>query len=110
MTSYATHSLPALMRGIWKTLAQNYRIAKAESEIADATNATDGEAKHEAMVAAINAIYLTPAEHVSDLRLKIEVMNANDMADGWWCSQEAGALLAIDAGRLLPYAREGDAA
>lgn len=111
MTDLATHSLPLRMRGIWTTLTQNYRVAKAASELADATSADDQEAKHDAMVDAINAIYLTPSAHPADLRLKIEVMNAHDMAEGpWWCAQEALAMLAIDAERLLPYSREGAAA
>lgn len=102
------HDLPIRMKGIWPKLILAYQIAKAAYELANAERRyEEAEVSHDRQTMALDAILLTPAEHGSDLRFKIELMAAEDIADGWWCAQEAIALLAIDANRLLPYAREG---
>ncbi|HWW56383.1 MAG TPA: hypothetical protein VN047_05790 [Sphingopyxis sp.] len=108
--TFTTHSLPVRLRGIWKALADNYRRTTAEFMLADEKCEETSDAKHTAMASALDAVYLTPAEHPADLRLKIEAMHANDISDGWWCAKEALAMLAIDAERLLPYSREGEVA
>ncbi|MGH6697589.1 hypothetical protein [Sphingopyxis sp.] len=99
--------LPAELRGVWPKLSHNYAIARAELALADALGSEDGETKNDAYTAAIDAILLTPAECAADIRLKIEVMNDHNVTDGWWCAEEALAMLAIDARGLLPALREG---
>jgi hypothetical protein len=100
------HSLPNKLRGAWKTLERNYRIALAEN-LKAATQDGDSEATNDAYTAAVDAILLTPAEALPDIRLKVEVMREHEVEDGWWCAKEALALLAIDAGRLIDPTREG---
>ena len=99
--------LPMKLRGAWPTLAHNYAVARAELALADALGSEDGEAKNDAFTTALDAILLTPAECAADVRLKIEVMDQNDVTDGWWCAEEAMAMLAIDARGLLPTLRDG---
>lgn len=99
--------LPMKLRGAWPTLAHNYAVARAELAMADALGSEDADAKHDAFTTALDAILLTPAECAADVRLKIEVMEQNNVTDGWWCAEEAMALLAIDARGLLPVLREG---
>ena len=99
--------LPMKLRGAWPTLAHNYAVTRAELALADALGSEDAEAKHDAFTTALDAILLTPAECAADVRLKIEAMEQNNITDGWWCAEEAFALLAIDARGLLPTLREG---
>ena len=99
--------LPMKLRGAWPTLAHNYAVARAELALADALGCEAGEAKNDAFTTALDAILLTPAECAADVRLKIEVMDQNSVTDGWWCAEEAMAMLAIDARGLLPTLRDG---
>jgi hypothetical protein len=99
--------LPLKLRGAWPTLAHNYAVTRAELAMADALGSEDAEAKNDAFTTALDAILLTPAECAADVRLKIEVMAQNNVTDGWWCAEEALAMLAIDVRGLLPALREG---
>lgn len=99
--------LPMKLRGVWPTLAHNYAVAGAELAMTGVMDGEDGEAKNDAFTTALDAILLMPAECIADVRLKIEVMEQNNVADGWWCAEEAMALLAIDARGLLPTQRAG---
>lgn len=99
--------LPMKLRGAWPTLAHNNAVSRAELALADALGSEDGEARNDAFTSALDAILLTPAECAADVRLKIEVMEQNNVTDGWWCAEEAMAMLAIDARGLLPALREG---
>lgn len=101
-----THSLPNKLRGAWPTMELNYRTTLAEN-LKAALQGGDSEAANDAYTAAVDAILLTPAETLPDVRLKIEVMRDHEVEDNWWCAKEAVALLAIDAARLIDPKREG---
>lgn len=100
------HELPERLRGMWIRLERDYRAARAQLESA----ATYSDATHNAFTDAIDAILLAPAETAADIRLKIEVIRDHDIFDEWWCAEEAAAMLAIDAGRILPTRQIGGAA
>ncbi len=101
------HDLPTKLRGAWAKMERSYRVALSEIQTGHLNgNATD--ALSDAYTASVDAILLTPAETLADIRLKIEVMREHEVEDGWWCAKEAIALLAIDAGRLIAPTREGD--
>ncbi|MCB5426324.1 hypothetical protein H0274_13735 [Altererythrobacter sp. CC-YST694] len=107
----ARRALPTYLKGSWSKLRADYTVAQAEMTLAyaqaDCAEVSDqAETKHEIHTTAVNAILLTPAETAADIRFKIEVIAAEEIADGWWCAEEAMALLAIDAKRLLPVANE----
>lgn len=101
-----THFLPTKLRGAWTSMERNYRMSLAEN-LKAALHDGDSEAVNDAYTAAVDAILLTPAGSLPDLRLKIEVMREHEVEDGWWCAKEAIALLAIDAARLIDPTREG---
>ncbi len=101
------HDLPAKLQGIWPTLAHAYTVARANMDLAYANQADDREALCDVHTEALDAILLTPAECMADVRLKIEIMDREEIDDSWWCGREALALLAIDARRLLPRTRKG---
>lgn len=100
------HSLPNKLRGAWPTLERNYRITLANN-LKAAIQDGDSATANDAYTDAVDAILLTPAETLPDIRLKIEVMREHEVEDGWWCVKEALALLAIDAQRLIDPTREG---
>lgn len=100
------HQLPDKLRGAWPKMERDYRTAAAEMQTA-AVHSTASEAMNDAYTAAVDAILLTPAESLPDIRLKVEVMREHEIEDGWWCATEALALLAIDAGRLIDPTRTG---
>jgi hypothetical protein len=101
------HDLPAKLSGIWPKLKHNYTVAAAAMHLAYANQDDDREDRCDAHTEALDAILLTPAECMADVRLKIEIMDREEIDDSWWCGREALALLAIDARRLLPTLREG---
>ena len=103
------HDLPLKLRGAWPKMERDYRTAVAEMQTA-AIKGGESEALNDAYTAAVDAILLTPAETLPDIRLKIEVMREHEVEDGWWCAKEAIALLCIDAARLIDCTREGGAA
>jgi hypothetical protein len=103
------HDLPTKLRGAWPKMERDYRTAVAGMQTV-AIQGGDSEALNDAYTAAVDAILLTPAETLPDVRLKIEVMREHEVEDGWWCAKEAIALLSIDAARLISASREGGAA
>lgn len=102
------HDLPTKLRGAWPKMERDYRTAAAKMQTA-AIEGGDSESLYDAYTGAVDAILLTPAESLPDIRLKIEVMREHEVEDGWWCAKEAIALLAIDAARLIDPTREGGA-
>lgn len=102
------HDLPLKLHGAWPKLERDYRSALAEN-LKAALHEGDSEAINDAYTTAVDAILLTPAETLPDIRLKIEVMREHEVEDGWWCAKEAIALLSIDAARLIDPTREGGA-
>lgn len=100
------HDLPNKLRGAWPKMENAYRMAASQMQVA-AIEGRHSEALNDTYTAAVDAILLTPAETLPDIRLKIEVMREHEVEDGWWCAKEAIALLAIDAARLIDPTREG---
>lgn len=104
----STNQLPARMTGKWPGLIRNYEIARAEMELLYLT--TNDEAAHtaasDAHSAALEAMLLMPAECLADIRTKIVIINREKIDEDYWCCREILALLAVDADRLLPFARE----
>ena len=104
----STNHLPARHSGKWPGLIRNYEIARAKMELAYAT--TSDEAAHtaagDAHSDALEALLLMPAECFADIRRKIAVINREKIDEDYWCCREIIALLAGDADRLMPFARE----
>jgi hypothetical protein len=100
------HTLPVSQRSAWSNLSLEYKRSRASMDLAYANEDEDRDERSAAHSKALDAVLLMPSETLADLRFKIEVMDREDVADGWWCAQEAMALVAIDARRLLPIGRE----
>src|SRR3546814_10181362 len=81
------HDLPLKLRGAWPKMERDYRTAVAEMQTASIKGG-ESEALNDAYTAAVDAILLTPAETLPDIRLKIEVMREHEVEDGWWRSEE----------------------
>lgn len=103
-------SLPRYLDNPWPTLAQNYELARANMDLANASNVREGyDEILDRHTRAVDAILLTPAECAADIHLKIEVMDREEIDDNWWCLREAVALLAVDAREILPLRAGGEA-
>lgn len=103
------HHLPNHLRGIWTQIERDYRSACADMQTAE-VHGVHSAALLATHTAAVDAVLMTPAETVADIRLKIEVIRDHEVFDEWWCATEAVAMLAIDASRLLSSDRKGGAA
>ncbi|AKM06128.1 hypothetical protein [Pelagerythrobacter marensis] len=96
------HDLPN--RIVWDDLIRRRTVARAQMDLAYASGEPESvtDQLNDKHAAALDACLLTPAGCLADVRAKLELIDDWDIADGWWCAQEAIAILALDAKRLLP--------